>query len=446
MRATVTLLPLLTLLLSAPVGAAPAQDDAVASRLQDAFHRVDELERISVDVEAGVVQLSGRVLDDADRERAVRVAESMDGVLLVDDDIVLENRLRARLEPAIDDLASWGAQTLAWLPVALLGVVALLASLGIGRLLRTFGPLQRSLGTRPILRQMIGRVVSLVSLAVGVVICLEIMGLSSLASTIVGTAGVAGLAAGFALKDVIENYVAGLLLALQQPFAKDDFVEIGDDTGLVVRVSMRNTLLLTLDGNHVYVPNATVFKSVVHNLTRNPLRRFGFEVGVGVEEPLRDVIAVARGVLADMPAVLAEPGPQVLIRELGESNVVLQVFGWVDQTEADFVGVRTEAIRRVKVAFDEAGYDMPEPIYRVSMQRRAARPAEAPRATDPPGPAEAPAAGADEPAAVPLEVNRTVLDQVARERVREEVRDASASSASSASASSTASGDATVAP
>jgi small-conductance mechanosensitive channel len=138
---------------------------------------------------------------------------------------------------------------------------------------------------------------------------------------------------------------------------------------VVVRLTTRNTLLLTVDGNHVYLPNATVFKNKLTNYVRNPFRRFDFAVGVGVEEDLLAVFRTGVETLQAMPGVVDDPAPAVRIAALGDSSVVVEVFGWVDQRKHSFLAVRTEAIRRIKEAFDLAGYDMPEPIYRVSMRQ-----------------------------------------------------------------------------
>lgn len=393
----------------APTEAGPEERDLeIEEQLVGSLARVEDLAGITVEVQGGVVRLGGSVIHESDRQKVVDLAEGMDGVLLVDNDISLQNGLRGRLEPALDDTVDWVASVIAFLPIAGLGLLTFGLSLGVGKVVQRLNILYRGVAHRPLLRAMMGRLVVLASAAVGLVLCLQIMGLSGLASAVVGTAGVASVAAGFALKDVVENYLAGILLSVQQPFSKDDFVEIGGDRGVVVRLSMRNTLLITVDGNHVFVPNAAVFRSVVTNFSRNPRRRFSFQVGVGVDEDLMEVLKLGVRVLQDMPKVLSAPGPSLQIAALGDSNVLLDVYGWVDQVDADFFAVRTEAIRRIKNAFDSAGFDMPEPIYRVAIQdksharRGTERPPSQPHET-----------------AVTLEADRTIQEQAEQERIKE---------------------------
>ena len=120
----------------------------------------------------------------------------------------------------------------------------------------------------------------------GVLVALEILNATALVGAMLGTAGVLGVAIGFAFKDTLENYLAGILMSLRQPFSPHDHVVIDGNEGVVVSMTSRATILMTLDGNHLRLPNALVFRSVTLNYTRNPSRRFEFDVGIGVGEDL----------------------------------------------------------------------------------------------------------------------------------------------------------------
>ncbi|MGA6927268.1 MAG: mechanosensitive ion channel family protein, partial [Desulfosarcina sp.] len=128
-------------------------------------------------------------------------------------------------------------------------------------------------------------------------------------------------------------------------------------------------ILMTLDGNHVRIPNATVFKSFVYNYNINPRRRFDFGVGIGVNEDLVDVQSHGCEALKKMKGVMDDPEPFMIVEELGDYSVLVRFFGWVDQRSVDFAKVRGEAIRRVKLAFDKAGVEMPEPAQTLRLQR-----------------------------------------------------------------------------
>jgi small-conductance mechanosensitive channel len=222
---------------------------------------------------------------------------------------------------------------------------------------------------KPLMRAMVGRLLRMAVMVVGLVFAFEILGASSLVGAVAGAAGVAGLAFGFAFQDIVENYLAGILLSVQQPFSQNDLIEVAGVTGVVVRLSMRNTLLLTLDGNHTYLPNATVFKGTVVNYTRNPKRRFTIELGVGNEEDLLEVIRVGEQTLRATTGVLNDPEPRIRTEALGDSTVLIRAYGWVEQETHDYLSVRAEAVRRLKESYDTAGFDMPEPIYRVRLHQ-----------------------------------------------------------------------------
>jgi small conductance mechanosensitive channel len=164
-------------------------------------------------------------------------------------------------------------------------------------------------------------------------------------------------------------------MSLRQPFAPNDIVQINEQEGVVVSLNARSTVLMTLDGNHVRLPNAMVFSGVIVNYTRNPLRRFEVAVGVGVNEDLVQAQRIGVAEMHRMKAVLDEPPARAWILSLGDSNVVVGFYGWIDQRENDFWQVRSEAIRRIKAELDAAGLDMPEPIYRVQLHQMPTTPA-----------------------------------------------------------------------
>ena len=135
------------------------------------------------------------------------------------------------------------------------------------------------------------------------------------ALSVLGGAGVIGIALGFAMRDTIENYVASLLLSLRQPFRANDLVLIDDMEGRVVRLTSRATVLMTLDGNHLRIPNGQVFRAVILNFTRNPQRRFDFALGVDPDDDSTAAAELGRETLAGLPFVLADPPPEE--REVG---------------------------------------------------------------------------------------------------------------------------------
>lgn len=278
-----------------------------------------------------------------------------------------QKRLEATLDQASDRLM----MLISYLPLLIISLLVLaifyLLSRWVGRRKILFSKFGHNRFARDLSRQ----AVQLVIFLFGVLVALEILDATALVGAVLGTAGVFGLAVGFAFRDLVENYISSVLLSLRRPFAPNDHVRIGNLEGKVVRLTSRATILMTLDGNHLRIPNAQVFKGVILNFSRNPNRRFDFGVGVGVSEDLNEARELGLNALKRMPGVLDDPPPMALIEELGDSNVLIRFYGWVDQREVSYSKVKGESIRRVKTELEDAGMDLPEPIYRVHMVRNA---------------------------------------------------------------------------
>jgi small-conductance mechanosensitive channel len=288
-----------------------------------------------------------------------------------------------RWDVALGQLSALRSDVLDVLPLLLLALVVLLLFAWLARRVGRWERPYRRLSPNAFVQDLVRHAMRTAVLLVGTLLALEITGATQLAAAVLGTAGVLGLAIGFAFKDLVENYIAGVLLSLRQPFEPDDHVVIDGHEGKVLRLTSRAAILMTLDGNHLRIPNAQVFKGVMLNYTRNPLRRFTFLVGVGSGEDLAAALRLGVETVGRVAGVIGDPAPWAQIEELGDSSVPVRFFGWVDQRESNFALVRSEALRQVKEALEAAGMDLPEPIYRLRMVAGAAPAADAEREPEP---------------------------------------------------------------
>ena len=260
-------------------------------------------------------------------------------------------------------------QLLAALPMLVIALLVVWASWMLGGWLSRRALFARLVSRNPFLRDLAQTTTRWSALIIGLVIALDLLNATAVVSAILGTAGVVGIALGFAFKATLENYLAGVLMSLRQPFAPNDDVVIDGHRGSVISLTSRATILMTLDGNHLRLPNALVFSSVMLNYTRNPSRRLEFDVGVGVQEDLVKAMSLGTQKLAELDGVMNTPPPRAFIQTLADSNVQIRYFAWVDQRTHDFLAVRSEAIRTVKLALEAADMDMPEPIYRLQLSQ-----------------------------------------------------------------------------
>jgi len=335
-----------------------ARDEEIGKRLQRVLNATDWFTAPHVRVEEGVVFLSGS--EDL-KKWAGDLARNTQDVVAVANGMEVT-------EPSPWDFSStWSGLSVLWrdfnrsLPFLAFGLLVLTLSIGAGvlsaRAMRTF--LQPRISAR-LLRNVIARGAGVLVVLAGTYIILRVSGLTQLALTVVGGTGLIGLAVGIAFRDITENFLASIFLSMQKPFETGDLVEISGVSGYVQQLNMRTTVLMTLDGNLVQIPNASVYKSNIRNFTANANRREDFVVGIGYDDSIKEAQEIARKVLADHPAILNDPEPSVLADSLGQATVNLRVYFWLNGREYSWLKVRSSVIRQVKLAFQQHGISMPD--------------------------------------------------------------------------------------
>lgn len=345
-----------------------SRDEDIEQRLRATFSNLDLLTPVSVAVESGVVRLTGTVDTSEAKALAGQLAQQVDGVSAVENEVEENRSIERRLQLAVERLVERAWSVVDVLPLMVIAVLVILGAVIVARLAVASEAPFRWLTDNVFLRDLARQAVRLGILVAGALIALEVLDATALVGAVLGAAGVAGLAIGFAFRDLVENYIASILLSLRRPFAPRDLVQIENHLGTVARLTSRATILVTPDGNHVRIPNAVVFKATIENFTRTPLRRFSFGVGVGVDEDLVSASELGTSILEAMRGIVDDPEPFCQVDELGDSSVTLTFHGWIDQSEADYYKVRSEAIRLVKQAFDRQEIEMPEPIHRVRLE------------------------------------------------------------------------------
>ena len=345
-------------------------DGEIAAGLEDIFAQIDGLSEVDVSVRSGVVRLTGNVADQADREQAAQIAQRIAGVVTVENSIERTFEVDTNLASASAALRDDARSLVRSLP--LLGVALLIALLvaGAGYLIAGQRWLWNRVSPNPFLAELLAGAIRFIAIIAALIIALQILDAVTLLGLVLGSAGIIGIALGFAVRDTVDNYVSSLMLSLRQPFRANDHVLIDDLEGRVIRLTSRATVLMTLDGNHLRIPNATVFKANILNYTRNPQRRFEFELGVDSADDPLGAMEVGLAAIRSLSFVLTEPRSFAVIHTVGESSIVLRFFAWVDQRTTDFLKGRSLAIQAAKQALEAAGYELPEPIYRIRVDER----------------------------------------------------------------------------
>jgi small conductance mechanosensitive channel len=393
----------------------PQADTALQGRLNKLFDEVDGLSKVWAQVRDGVVRLTGTVAEPALARAAESLAGRVEGVVLVENRIVIDTDIANRFEPLMKRVKADLQNVVLFLPLLVVGVIVVVVFWILAQVtIWIAGPLLRRTPNE-FVQNIVKTAIRAVYIGIGVLMALEAMDATELATSILGAAGLVGLAVGFAVKDTIENYIASVLLSVRQPFSPHEVVNIDGQEGMVARLTARTTVLINFDGNHVRIPNATVFKATIVNYSREPKRRFDFRVGI---DPACD-IDVARGLvlttLEDFDALLDDPKPMVVIDELGDWAVILWVAAWVDQRETDITKAKSESLRLIKQALDAGGITMPNPTYTILSGEGVPRP-------EPAKPAMHPAVAA-EAVAGDTSVERVMDEAVERDREQAEAPD-----------------------
>lgn len=338
-----------------------AHDEEIRKRLQRVLDATEWFTDPEIRVEEGVVFLNGKVESDELKKWAGDLAYNTQDVVAV------ANRMQVTQQPVWDFRQAWSGVMLLWrdfiLALPFLILALLIMVLTVGSALLTIRGVQTLLHTRirtKLLQTVIARTAGGLVVFCGVYLILRVSGLTQLALTLVGGTGLIGLIVGIAFRDITENFLASIFLSMQPPFETGDLVEISGVTGYVQQLNMRTTILMTLDGNLVQIPNTSVYKSTLSNFTTNANRREDFVVGIGYDDAINEAQEIALRVLMDHPAILSDPEPAVLADSLGKSTANLRVYFWINGREHSWLKVRSSVIRLVKRAFQEHGISMPD--------------------------------------------------------------------------------------
>lgn len=203
---------------------------------------------------------------------------------------------------------------------------------------------------------LVERITKITIVAIGVTIAFALNGLNFTA-----VIGALSLGIGFALKDIIGNFISGVIMLSQNRINIGDFIQVGNILGTIVSIDTRTTILQALDGSEVVVPNQQMMSQTLISYTTNPFRRVDLTVGVDYKTDLPMVTSLIKGVIEKDKDIVVKPESLILVNEFGESSIELMIRFWVESS-ANWQNVRSNLAHRLKKAFDEVGVSIPFPI------------------------------------------------------------------------------------
>lgn len=189
-------------------------------------------------------------------------------------------------------------------------------------------------------------------------------------ASFVAVIGAAGLAIGLALQGSLSNFAAGVLIIMFRPIKAGEFVEVAGTSGVVQTVQIFTTVLTTGDNKMVVVPNGSILNGTITNYSRMEMRRVDMTFGISYDADLRQAKTILGKLVEEEPRVLKDKDVLIAVSALADSSVNLVVRPWVNT--ADYWGVYFDFQERVKLAFDEAGIEIPFPQMTVHMPAKEA--------------------------------------------------------------------------
>lgn len=253
-------------------------------------------------------------------------------------------------------LLQWKDETINYLPKILLAILVFLAFYFLAKFIRKFSVrfYQRLFKSKPEAVGLISSIIYFVVLLMGVFLTLEVLGLESVLTKLLAGAGIVGIVAGFAFKDIASNAFAGFLLNVQRPFKVGDWVSLDETFGTILEIGMITTSVKTISGQEVFVPNQLIYNNTFTNYSTFGKRRVIFKSGVSYGDDLDLVKRASLEEVDKINTVLKNEVIDFYFTEIGSYSYNFEVRFWINFThQKDYLNAMNEIIMRIKKRFEK---------------------------------------------------------------------------------------------
>jgi small conductance mechanosensitive channel len=332
-------------------------DDAgVEGTLEALLPKFPGVRNVDATVHKGIVELEGQVENAEIRDQMTRVAMQVEGVRMVINRLKTDAQVFTARQLVTGEIQSlWGVVSRRWL-LALLALVVVLIFSTLARVFNRYSEtLLAPFVTNMLLRSVLGSLIGSGLVIGGVMIALSTLQLTQAVLSIVGLAGVVGLAVGFAFRDIAENFIASILLGVRRPFRVGDYVTVAGHSGVVKMLNTRATVLVTLDGQHVRIPNAVIYKEILVNASASPNSRGTFDIMIPYDASTAAALDAVTKALRAVDGVLPDPPARALVEALETNGVRLRAYYWSPIEGVDGYKLNSDVRLKVKVALQQAG-------------------------------------------------------------------------------------------
>ncbi|MCC5652570.1 mechanosensitive ion channel family protein [Nostoc sp. XA013] len=275
--------------------------------------------------------------------------------------------MNAEISAAWDKIQSMINGFIALLPNIVLGLIVFIFFLFVASRIKVLVKrLTRNRRSARNLGLVLGRLAQGLTILIGLFIALSIVIPTFRAGDLVQLLGISGVAIGFAFRDILQNFLAGILILLTEPFQIDDQIVFKGFEGTVENIETRATTIRTYDGRRIVIPNSELFTNSVTVNTAFDNRRLEYDVGIGYNDDIDRAKQLMLDAMLSVDEVLKDPAPDVLAMELAESTVNIRVRWWVHPPRrADNLISRDKVIIAIKKKLVANGIDLPFPTQQI---------------------------------------------------------------------------------
>jgi small-conductance mechanosensitive channel len=261
-------------------------------------------------------------------------------------------------------LETWISTSIEMLPNILMAILVLVIFYALGKIIRktVTSILDKTTNNKAIIH-LLESIVGTIVILIGVFIALGILNLDGTVKSLLAGAGIIGLALGFAFQDIASNFISGMLLSIRHPFGIGDIIDTNGYYGTVVKMNLRNTVLLTPQGQRVFLPNKMVFESPFENYTSESRRRIDLSCGVSYGDDLEKAKKLAIQAVESINSYDTTRPVELYYNEFGDSSINYVIRFWVNfNTNNDFWNAQSDAIMAIKKLYDDEDIMIPFPI------------------------------------------------------------------------------------
>lgn len=261
-------------------------------------------------------------------------------------------------------LEAWSDDIILMLPNLFVALILLIVTFYIAKVVRnTVERVVTRFSHSAALSNLVTTLVYISVLILGFFFVLNVLNLDKVVISLLAGVGIIGLALGFAFQDIAANFISGVIIAMQKPFGVGDMIETNDYFGVIERITLRTVDIRKVTGELVKLPNKMVFENPLTNYSIHGVRRVDLEVGISYAEDLEHVQQVVIEALQDVKNRVKTRDVEVMYDAFGDSSINFKARFWVSYSrQVDYVGAKSDAIIRIKKAFDANDILIPFPI------------------------------------------------------------------------------------